>query len=85
MKTNNFIGASIAAAMLIAPVASFASDVRDPGRLPRPDKARDTPASPPVTVTTSSTVNGTTVQPVDVRDPGSAKVPDHSRDSVRRR
>ncbi|MFN0046863.1 MAG: hypothetical protein ACKVOS_10375 [Sphingorhabdus sp.] len=85
MKTRNFVGIGIAAAMLIAPIASFAADVRDPGRLPRADKARDKPASPTATVTTQTTINGNTAQSGDVRDPGSAKVPDKSRDGVRRR
>lgn len=85
MKTRNLITACMAAAMVSAPVASFATDVRDPGRLPRADRDREKPVSPPATVTAQGSVSGKTAQPVDVRDPGSAKVPDKSRDTVRRR
>ena len=82
MTMKNAFGAAIAAALLVTAMPAFAHDVRDPGRLPRPDKLRDTPPPPVASEPASKT---TAAEEVDLRDPGHAVPPDRLRDGVRRR
>lgn len=84
MKIKKIIAAGLVAAMLAVPTVSIAKDVRDPGRLPRPDRDRDQPA-PVTTLNADASEEVVAAQKVDVRDPGHVIVPDKSKDSVRRR
>ncbi len=85
MKMKNIIVTGMVAALLAVPTVSIANkDVRDPGRLPRPDRDRDQPA-PVAAVGTITNAQAVTAQQEDVRDPGHIIVPDKSKDTVRRR
>jgi hypothetical protein len=84
MKIKKILVAGIAAALITVPTILIAKDVRDPGRLPRPDRDRDQPA-PVVAVGTATNAIPVTAQKEDVRDPGHIIVPDKSKDTVRRR
>lgn len=84
MNIKKVIATGMVAAMLAVPTISIAKDVRDPGRLPRPDRDRDQPA-PVSTASTEASAEVVATEKVDVRDPGHAIVPDKSKDTVRRR
>lgn len=84
MKMRKIMTVGLVAALLAVPSISIAKDVRDPGRLPRPDRDRDQPA-PVTTLNADNSDEVVTAQKVDVRDPGHVIVPDKSKDTVRRR
>lgn len=84
MRTRKFLSAAVVAAMFAVPAVAFAKDVRDPGRLPRPDRDRDQSA-PVSAVGTQAAAEAVATEKVDVRDPGHVIVPDKSKDTVRRR
>lgn len=84
MNMKKILVAGMVTALLAVPTVSIAKDVRDPGRLPRPDRDRDQPA-PVAAVGTEANAEVVTAQKEDVRDPGHIIVPDKSKDTIRRR
>jgi hypothetical protein len=84
MKLKNIVGMATAMALAMGAAPAFAKDVRDPGRIPKPDRPQD-PNSGPAPVAQGAQKAKAGEQ--DTRDTGHpvSRPNDRDRDSIRRR
>jgi hypothetical protein len=83
MKMRHIILGATALVFAASMASAFGPDVRDPGRLPKPDRPEVSKPSP--TVQAAGQKDSTASAEQDVRDPGHSTPPDKLRDGVRRR
>jgi hypothetical protein len=83
MKMRHIIIGATALVFAASMASAFGPDVRDPGRLPKPDRpeVRAPTSTAPVAAQKASAASAEQ----DVRDPGHSTPPDKLRDGVRRR